>query len=144
MIRREKNASVSVLSIVADSKKYHRYFFGGKAFIWISCENIFITYLLSSETGKLLISSRITSVAGLPVCSQYFSSFSASCVARLTVMRLTAHFLFVIIMLFAVYFRSSKESNKRGGRSHYQNLSQETSNIINIKNVCFVKGFIIF
>jgi hypothetical protein len=41
------------------------------------------------------INSRITSVAGLPVLAQYFSSFSLSADARFIVIRLTAHFLFM-------------------------------------------------
>jgi hypothetical protein len=65
--------------------------------------------LYSSEIGSPLISSRMTSVAGLPVCWQYFSSFSASCVAKFTVIRFTAHFLLVIIMLFAVCLHHQKE-----------------------------------
>jgi hypothetical protein len=51
----------------------------------------------------------MTSVAGLPVCWQYFSSFSASCVAKFTVIRFTAHFLLVIIMLSAVCLHHQKE-----------------------------------
>lgn len=43
------------------------------------------------------ISSRTTSVAGLHVCLQYFSRFSASSDAKLIVIRLTAHFLFIIL-----------------------------------------------
>jgi hypothetical protein len=54
--------------------------------------------------GKARISSLITSVAGLPVCSQYFSRFLASLDARFMVIRLTAHFLFMLQQVNCVIF----------------------------------------
>ncbi|AUB43603.1 hypothetical protein COO91_09784 (plasmid) [Nostoc flagelliforme CCNUN1] len=48
--------------------------------------------MLPSSIGTDRINSRITSVAGLPVIEQYFSSFSASLDVRLIVSRLAAHF----------------------------------------------------
>ena len=47
-------------------------------------------------TGNARMSSRITSVAGLPVCSQYFSRLLASFDVKFMVIRLTAHFLFIL------------------------------------------------
>jgi len=50
----------------------------------------------------------MTSVAGLPVCRQYFSSFSASCAAKFTVIRFTAHFLLVILLCYLLYINIIK------------------------------------
>lgn len=49
----------------------------------------------SSLEERERISSRITSVAGLPVIEQYCSSFCASLEVRFMVSRLAAHFLFM-------------------------------------------------
>ncbi len=60
-------------------------------------------------TGKARMSSLITSVAGLPVCSQYFSRFLASLDAKFTVIRLTAHFLFMLKQLNRVLITSKPD-----------------------------------
>lgn len=67
------------------------------------------------------MSSLITSVAGLPVCSQYFSRFLASFDARFIVIRLTAHFLFMLKQINRVIITSNPdftfqmESNRNFG-----------------------------
>lgn len=52
------------------------------------------------------ISSRITSDTGLPVWVQKFSNFLTSYDARFTVIRLAAHFLFIVKHLF-LFFAST-------------------------------------
>jgi hypothetical protein len=67
------------------------------------------------------MSSRITSVAGLPVCSQYLSRLLASFDAKFIVIRLTAHFLFMLKQINRVIVTSNpdftfpNESNLNSG-----------------------------
>ncbi len=65
----------------------------------------------ASSVAKERISSRTTSVAGLPVLEQYVSNFSTSPDVRLIVSRFTAHFLFIIeqpMFDILLYYQSSK------------------------------------
>jgi len=63
---------------------------------------LFLSDGVDASSGNPRMSSRITSVTGLPVSSQNFSSFSTSYDAKFIVRRLVAHFLFIVNHSFCI------------------------------------------
>ena len=63
---------------------------------WVTGAALLTLSFYKERTGNPRISSRITSVAGLPVWSQYEASFSASIAAKFKVILLVVHFLFIL------------------------------------------------